>query len=245
MEEGGEAIIESIGKALGLARPAKPWHTQRDRLAGIVSVFGILAGNLGKIARDISLLSQTEIGELKESNRKGRGGSSTMPQKSNPVASISILANAERIPALVAVMFSSLVQDHERGTGPWHAEWETLPEIAQLTAGALSRAVELISGLEIDKDRMLQNLEISKGLIYAENISMALVPMIGRKQAHELVKECCITAQSSHLHLEEVCATNPVICKYIKKEDLKNLFDPYHSLGLSEAFIDKVVTNIS
>jgi 3-carboxy-cis,cis-muconate cycloisomerase len=240
----GEAIVESMSTALGLEAPGRPWHTQRDRIATIASVYGILAGNLGKMAKDISLLSQTEIGELKESNEKGRGGSSTMPQKANPVNCISILANAERIPALVGVIFSCLVQDHERGTGPWHAEWETINEIVELTGGSLSRAIELIRGLTIDKGRMLQNLEISKGLIYAENISLALAPLIGRKQAQQLVKECCMTAESSDLHLEQVCASNPVIAKQIKKEDLKRLFDPYHSLGLTDRFIDKIAREI-
>ena len=245
MQENGEAIASTMCEALGLSPTIKPWHTQRDRLARIASAFGILAGNLGKIARDISLLSQTEVGEVRESGEKGRGGSSTMPQKTNPVASIAILANVQRIPALVAVMISSLVQDHERSTGPWHAEWETLPEIAQLTAGTLERAVELIHGLEIDKERMIQNLEMTKGLIYSENISLALIPLIGRKQALELVKECCVKAQSSNFHLSEVCLSHPIISKYINKEDMKQLFDPQLSIGLSEKFIDNVLKNIS
>jgi 3-carboxy-cis,cis-muconate cycloisomerase len=244
MGESGEAVIATMSKALGLGNPQKAWHTQRDRLAGIASAYGILTGNLGKIAKDISLLSQTEIGEVKESNEKGRGGSSTMPQKANPVGSIAILANAERIPGLIATIFSSLVQDHERATGPWHAEWESLSEIAQLTGGALSRALDLVRGLQINKDRMLQNLEITKGLIYAENISLALAPFIGRKQSQELVKDCCRQAESSQVHLHEVCAGNPVISKYINSDGLKKCFDPFQSLGLSEVFIDRVISKI-
>jgi 3-carboxy-cis,cis-muconate cycloisomerase len=242
--EPGEAVVSSMCKALGLTDPQKAWHTQRDRFASIASAYGILAGNLGKIAKDISLLSQTEIGEVKESNEKGRGGSSTMPQKANPVGSIAILANAERIPGLVATILFLLVQDHERATGPWHAEWESLTEIALLTGGALSRAVELVRGLQINKDRMLQNMEITKGLIYAENISLALAPFIGRKQSQELVKACCSIAESSQLNLQEVCAGNPVISKHINPEDLKKCFDPFQSLGLSAIFIDRIASKI-
>ena len=245
MQEKGESIIDSMSKALRLSSPDKPWHSHRDRLAAIAGAFAILAGNLGKMAKDISLMSQTEVGELRESGQKGRGGSSTMPQKSNPIASISILANAQRVPALVSIVLSSLVQDHERGTGPWHAEWETLPEIAQLTAGALGKALELIHGLEINKEQMLKNLEITKGLIYAENISMALLPLVGRLEAYELVKACCDKAKASDLHLSKVCIDHPVISKYFSGEELEKLFDPERALGLSEAFIDKVVKKLS
>ncbi|MFI5156926.1 MAG: 3-carboxy-cis,cis-muconate cycloisomerase, partial [Chitinophagales bacterium] len=176
MEEKGLLLSKSIADSLGLKNPPRPWHTQRDRLASIGSTMGILAGNIGKMAKDISLLAQTEIAELNESSRSGKGGSSAMPQKSNPVGCICILANAVRIPALISTLFSTMSQDHERATGAWHAEWQTLTDIVQLAAGALDKAVELMQGLEINSSQMLHNLELTKGLIYAENISLALTP---------------------------------------------------------------------
>ena len=195
MNEKGLPISKSISESLGLKNPPRPWHTQRDRLASIGAIFGILAGNIAKIAKDISLLSQTEIAELIETSQPGRGGSSTMPQKSNPVGCICILANTIRIPALVSTLFSTMSQDHERATGEWHAEWQPLTDIVQLTAGAVNKAVELLDGLEINSRQMLHNLELTRGLIYSENISLALVPFMGRSEAHELIAGACRGSQ--------------------------------------------------
>lgn len=135
-------------------------------------------------------------------------------------------------------------QDHERATGEWHAEWQTLTDIVQLTAGALNKAVELLDGLEINRRQMLQNLELTKGLIYAENISLALVPFMGRLEAHELIAGACREAKSGKAHLKEVCMNHPVISKWLKKEEIENLFDPAHSLGHSDEFINSVLSQI-
>ena len=244
MNEKGILLSKSIAESLGLKNPQRPWHTQRDRLASIGATFGILAGNIAKIAKDISLLSQTEIAELTESSQLGRGGSSTMPQKSNPVGCICILANTIRIPALVSTLFSTMSQDHERATGEWHAEWQTLTDIVQLTAGALNKAAELLDGLEINSGQMLHNLELTRGLIYAENISLALVQFLGRLEAHELIAGACREAKSGKAHLKEICMNHPVISKWLKKGEIENLFDPAHSLGHSDEFIDSVLNQI-
>lgn len=241
MNEKGLQVSETISEELGLGLPAKPWHTQRDRLAAIATTLGILSGNIGKIAKDISLLSQNEIGEVMEASEKGKGGSSAMPHKKNPVGCITILANAERIPGLVSTILSSSIHDHERATGLWHAEWQTITDIVQLTAGSVSKAVNITSGLEVNKERMLRNLELTRGLVYAENISLALAPKIGKAEAHELMEQCSSESVSKNVHLKDVCQEHPVISKNLNAEQIEELFYPTSSLGICDLFIDRVL----
>jgi len=241
MQDKGMELGEAICEELGLKMPVKPWHTERDKIASIATTLGILAGNLSKIAKDISLLSQTEIGELRENPGNGKGGSSTMPNKSNPVNSILILANTHRIPASVSTILAGMSQEHERGTGTWHAEWETLISIIELTAGATGKAAELFDRLEVDKQQMLHNLELSNGLVYAENISFALAPLIGKSESHEIVEHCCKEALAKKTHLKEICKSNAIISKHLNNETLAKLFDPASSLGMSDIFIDGVL----
>ena len=237
----GLQVIETMGEELKLNIPARSWHSQRDRFALIASTMGILTGNVGKIAKDISLMAQTEIGELKEPYKKGKGGSSAMPQKQNPVGCISILSNAARVPAMVSTIISCMVQDHERATGLWHAEWQPLVDITQLTAGALEKAVEITAGLKINKRQMLRNLEITKGLIYAENISLALAPAIGKAEAHELLEQLSREVQSKNIHLKELCMSHPIISKHLKRNQIEKCFDPAQSIGISDEFIKRVL----
>ncbi|CAH0994400.1 3-carboxy-cis,cis-muconate cycloisomerase [Emticicia aquatica] len=219
---------------------AHSWHTNRDNFAEFAAFLGVLVGNLGKIAKDISLLMQTEVGEVFEGASEGKGGSSTMPHKRNPVTSTAILANASRVPNLVATMLTTMPQEHERSVGLWHAEWEVLTEIMLLTAGTVERSIELIESLELDKTKMLQNLELTKGLIYAENVSLELAKKIGKSDAHELVEKACKLAISADKHLKEVLQD--------LKVDLPNideLFNPENSIGLSLEIIDEILDKIS
>ena len=170
----GLEVADALAGELGLAAPALPWHGARDRVAELAAWLGLLVGTLGKVARDWSLMTQTEVGEVLEPAGEGRGGSSTMPHKRNPVAAAAVLAAAVRAPGLVATMLSAMVQEHERGLGGWHAEWETLPELAVLAAGALRQAAETVEGLEVDRGRMRANLGLTRGLIMAEAVQMAL-----------------------------------------------------------------------
>ena len=241
MNEKGLDVSEAISEELGLALPEKPWHTQRDRFAIIATTLGILSGNVGKVAKDISLLSQTEIAEVMEAWKKGKGGSSAMPHKKNPVGCISILSNAERVPGLVSTMLSSMMQDHERAMGAWHAEWQTVADIVQLVAGSVNKAVEVTSGLEVNKEQMLRNLEMTRGLIYAENVSMALAPMIGKAEAHELMEQCSDESVSKNVHLKDLCMNHPVISKNLKPGEIEKLFDHTLSLGICDVFIDRVL----
>jgi 3-carboxy-cis,cis-muconate cycloisomerase len=191
MPQKGIAIAQRMAANMGLEYHPISWHTQRDFVIEIASALGILSGSLGKIAKDVSLLMQTEIAEVFEPAGKGKGGSSTMPHKRNPVSSIAILANAQRVPNLIATLLSAQIQDHERATGTWHAEWETLAQVVQLTAGSVRQMSILTNGLEVNPDKMLANLEITQGLIYAENLSFALAETLGKSEAHEMVEELC------------------------------------------------------
>src|SRR5947208_1065404 len=177
----GWLVAERLALELKLPLPDAPWHTHRDRIAEAASVFAILTGTCGKIARDVSLMMQTDVAEAFEPSGEGRGGSSTMPHKRNPVAAATALAAATMAPNLAATIFAAQVQDHERSAGPWHAEWPTLPTLLLVTSGALAAIVDIADGLEVDAARMRANLDATNGLIMAEAVTMALAEKIGKK----------------------------------------------------------------
>ncbi|MFZ0633936.1 MAG: lyase family protein, partial [Candidatus Acidiferrales bacterium] len=218
-----------------------PWHSHRDRIAEVASTLGLCTGTLGKIARDISLLAQTEVAEVFEPAAEGRGGSSTLPHKRNPVTSAVVLAAATRVPGLVSSMLAAMIQEQERGLGGWHTEWETMPEIIGLTAGALHHLTDTVGGLEIDSAKMAENLDVTRGLIFAEAVQMALSNALGRQAAHELVESVCKRAQAQKRHLREVLAEDAVVTKHLTREQLNRLFDSRQYLGAADAFIDRVL----
>lgn len=216
--------------------PSASWHTQRDTIVEFATVMGILTGSLAKMANDVTLLMQTEVAEVLEGKAVGKGGSSTMPHKRNPVTTTAILANANRVPNLVATMLSAMPQEHERSAGRWHSEWDVLNDIMQLTAGAVERSLELLDNLEVDAQRMRQNLELTNGLIYAETVSLALAPKLGKANAHELVEKACAVAVSEHKHLKEVLCDQA-----LEGPDLDALFQPENSLGQTLEIIDSIL----
>ncbi|MBQ4913261.1 3-carboxy-cis,cis-muconate cycloisomerase [Maribacter sp. MMG018] len=224
-----------FAKLLGLS-PSFPWQTQRDSLVEFASFLGILSGSLGKIAKDISLLMQTEVAEVFEGAAEGKGGSSTMPHKRNPVGCALILSNAARTPGLISTMLSAMPQEHERSAGLWHTEWETLSQLMSLTAGSLEKAVDLIGDLEVDKERMLQNIEITNGLIYAEKVSFQLSKTLGKMQAHESVKKACKIATQQRRHLKEV-----VLEMHPQIENIDKLFQPKNAIGNSIIWVKNLL----
>jgi 3-carboxy-cis,cis-muconate cycloisomerase len=236
-------VAKHLAEELRLELPDVPWHSHRDRMAEVATTLGICVGTLGKIARDIALHAQTEIGEVVEPAGEGRGGSSTMPHKRNPVTSAVLLSTADRIPGLVGTMLSTMVQEQERGLGGWHAEWETLPEIVRLTAGALHQMAEISPHLEIDAERMRQNLDSTRGLIYAEAVTMALAEKIGKSEAHQLVEAAATRTLKQGRNFREVLAGDAQISKHITAGALAELFEPANYLGEAEAFVDLVVEN--
>ena len=239
----GGAVARNLSEHLKLPLPQLPWHTHRDRLAEIATTLGLLTGTLGKIARDISLHMQTEIDELREPAEEGRGGSSTMPHKRNPVACAMILAAAIRMPGLVSIMLSAMIQEDERGLGGWHAEWETLPEIVCLTAAALRQLTTLMPRLEIDVQRMRENLELTRGLIFAEAITAALGEKIDRSQARELIEAASERATKEKRHLRDVISDDQKIAKHLPAQQLDKLFDPRNYTGIASEFIDAAIKN--
>ena len=230
-----KSVQQSLADYLDL-KPSFSWQSNRDNLVEAASVFGILNQSLAKIAKDVSLMMQTEVAEVFEGAAEGKGGSSTMPHKRNPVTCAAILANANRIPNLVATLLASMPQEHERSAGLWHSEWEVLTEILLLTAGSIERSIELIASLEVDDKRMLQNLELTKGLIYAENISLALAIKMGKINAHELVEKACKLAISQQKHLKEILKE-----MNIDLPNLEELFKAENSIGNSLEIIDEIL----
>ena len=237
----GLAVSAALAKRLGLTLPAMPWHAERDRLAEFGATLGTLTGTLGKMARDLSLLMQTDVAEAFEPAGEGRGGSSTMPHKRNPVTAAAVLAAATRAPGLVATLLAGMVQEHERGLGGWHAEWTALPELVVLTGGALTQMADTIAGLEIDAARMRANLEATHGLMLAEAVTMALGAKLGRQAAHQRVEAACRRAVTARQHLRQVLAADPDVTAELAPAELDRLFDPLNYLGAAVAFVDRVL----
>lgn len=240
----GLKVAEQLAKELNLRLPDAPWHTHRDRITDAASVLAILTGTCGKIARDVSLMMQTDVGEAFEPAGAGRGGSSTMPHKRNPVASATALAAATMAPNLAATLFAAQVQDHERSAGPWHAEWPTLPTLQLVTSGALAATVDIAEGLEVDVDRMRANLDSTHGLIMAEAVAMALAETIGKSEAHHLIEAASRKAIESKTHLRDVLAGDTRVAKHLSANDLKRLFDPMGYQGVSQTLIDRLLASL-
>jgi 3-carboxy-cis,cis-muconate cycloisomerase len=240
----GLQVAERLAEALELPLPEAPWHTHRDRIAEAASVFAILAGSCGKIARDVQLMMQTDVGEAFEPAGEGRGGSSTMPHKRNPVAAASALGAAMMAPNLAATIFAAQIQDHERSAGPWHAEWPTLPALMLVTSGALAGIVDLAEGLEVDGPRMRVNLDATDGLIMAEAVTFALAEKIGKSEAHHLIEAASKQALAGKLHLREVLASDAKITAHLSRERIAELFEPMAYQGASQTLIDRLLASL-
>jgi 3-carboxy-cis,cis-muconate cycloisomerase len=240
----GLLVAERLAQELELPLPDAPWHTHRDRIAEAASVFAILAGTCGKIARDLQLLMQTDVAEAFEPSGEGRGGSSTMPHKRNPVAAATALAAATMAPGLAATIFAAQVQDHERSAGPWHAEWPTLPMLLLVTSGALAATVDIAEGLEVDAARMRVNLEATHGLIMAEAVTMALAETIGKSEAHHLVETASKQAVADNKHLRDILAKDPKVTALLNADKLTKLFEPMAYQGVSQALIDRLLASL-
>jgi 3-carboxy-cis,cis-muconate cycloisomerase len=237
----GPEVAKALAEELQLSLPLAPWHSHRDRMAEVATTLGLLTGTLGKIARDISLHSQTEVAEVCEPADEGRGSSSTMPHKRNPVTCAVVLAAANRVPGLVSTMLVAMVQEEERGLGGWQAEWETLPEIVRLSGGALHHLAQMLPALEVDPERMRQNLDATHGLIFAEAVSTALGDRMGKMPAHMLVEAACTKAREQKRHLLGVLREEPGLRGHLAPADLASLFDVRNYLGSASEFVRRVL----
>jgi 3-carboxy-cis,cis-muconate cycloisomerase len=236
-----EQTTTLLALELGLQPAELPWHTQRDRLAHVGVALGLLVGSLGKLAHDIALMTQSEVAEVAEPSAPGRGGSSAMPQKRNPVGCATVLAAATRVPALVATLLTSMTQEHERGLGGWQVEWETLPEVFLLASGALVQTRQLIAGLRVDARRMQTNLEASRGLIYAESVSTALARKVGHAAAHKLVERACRVAQNNGCELLPIVLEDVDITRHLSAAEIHELFDPDQHIRAAGRLVDKAL----
>jgi 3-carboxy-cis,cis-muconate cycloisomerase len=237
----GLEVQAALCQELGLGQPGIAWHTVRDGFAEVACFLGLVTGTLGKIATDVKLLMQTEVGEVFEPFVLGRGSSSTMPQKRNPIACNYILACTSVVRQNVAALLEAMVEDHERSTGPWEIEWIALPEIFLLAAGALSQARKMLAGLQIDEKRMRANLDLTGGLISSEAVMMGLAPHIGRQHAHDLVYDLCQRSAQTGRPLIEFLAETAEISRHLDRAALAKLVDPANYLGLSAEMVDRLL----
>jgi 3-carboxy-cis,cis-muconate cycloisomerase len=237
----GVAVMEGLAAELDLHAPIAPWHVCREGLAEAVAYLGLICGSLAKFATDIILLAQTEVGEVAEPYVSGRGASSTMPQKRNPIASEYILAATRSVQALVPVMLGAMAQDHERATGPWQSEALVIPQAFVLTHGALLHARAITEGMVVDTERMRRNLDLTHGLIVAEAVMMGLAPHLGRGEAHHVVKHACDVALTERLSLTDALARDPAVSSRLDRAAIERMTDPASYLGSAQAFADRVL----
>lgn len=234
--ERGLEVAHALAAELGLATPVGPWHTQRDGLAELAGWLSLVTGSLGKMGQDIVLLAQSEIGELRESDDGTRGGSSAMPQKSNPVASDVLITAARMNAGLLANMHQALIQEHERGAAAWQLEWLTLPQMAVCTGVAITHALSLVKHLEVRVERMRANVDAAKGLLLAEAATVALSAHMPRTEAQALVKEACAAVSETGEHMLDLLQN-----KTDAPIDWPALKDPTRYLGSADTLVEQVL----
>jgi 3-carboxy-cis,cis-muconate cycloisomerase len=239
----GLEVQKALCEELGLGIPLATWHVARDGFAEAVNFLALVTGSLGKIALDIMIMASTEFAELYEPFVKGRGGSSTMPQKRNPISSELMLAASKAVRQHAGLMLDAMVQDLERATGPWHAEWMAIPESFVLTAGALHQAKFALGGLIVDEKKMAENLDISRGLIVAEAVMMGLAPQMGRQQAHDVVYDACRLANEKGMTLADALSADPQVSARIDRATIDRLTSPKNYLGLAPEMVDRVLAS--
>jgi 3-carboxy-cis,cis-muconate cycloisomerase len=239
----GIQVVELVADELGLPAPDLPWHSERDRIAEIAGTLGIVAGAMAKIANDVALLAQTEVGEASEGAVPGKGGSSTMPQKHNPVDAAFAIASSRLASGEVSTILSAMTQEHERAVGGWQAEWVALPNLFRYTAGAVEHVRGMMSDLKVDPARMSANVELTQGLIMAESLTMTLAPHVGRLEAQRIVKILCDRAVKLGMHLREVVLEEESVLRILSLEEINRALEPGAYLGSTDIFIDRALAS--
>jgi 3-carboxy-cis,cis-muconate cycloisomerase len=238
--DAGPEVLAGFAEELGLAEPALAWHTIRVRPAELAGALGVACGVIAKVARDVTLMAQTEVGEVRE-GVPGRGGSSTLPHKRNPVAAVSAVACAMRAPGLVAELLGAMAHEHERGAGPWHAEWRAFSALLEAAGSAGAWLRDCLEHLEVDAGRMRANLELTHGALLAERVTTALAPTIGRQVAHELVQEAAQQAFASERPLRDVLTDDDRVREHLDAEEVGTLLDPAQYLGATAELIERAL----
>jgi len=241
LDDRGPRVVELTAQELGLGVPDLPWHAERDRVAEVAASLGILAGGIAKIAQDVVLLAQTEVGEVVEGSAPGKGGSSTLPQKRNPVDAVEALAAARLAIGLVPVVLNAMPQEHERAAGGWQAEWSAVPHLFGFTAGAVERARSMLEGLEVHPDRMRANLEAGGGVLMAEALSMALARQLGKDEAHRVVQAVSRRVAPDSTDLRRAAHEDAQVRAVLTPEDINAALDPAHYLGSANIFVDRAL----
>ncbi|HXP19056.1 MAG TPA: lyase family protein, partial [Streptosporangiaceae bacterium] len=243
----GPGVAAMLAEELGLAVPVLPWHTDRLRIVELAAALAGASAVLGKIARDVTLLAQSEVAEVSEGSAEaGRGGSSAMPHKRNPVAAIVILGCTRRAPGLLAMLAAAAEQEHQRAAGAWHAEWEPLADLLRLTGSAASWAVDLLTGLRVDGTRMRANLDAAGGLPLAEHVAAMLGPSLGRLAAHDLVADASARAATAGTGLREALLDDPATSARlaeagISAHQIDAALDPAGYLGATAEFVRRAL----
>jgi 3-carboxy-cis,cis-muconate cycloisomerase len=237
----GPRVVRLMAEELALAEPVVPWHSARGRIAEVGAALGVTCGVMGKIARDVALLMQAEVGEVAEPTAPGRGGSSSMPHKQNPVAAMAVEAGVRRAHALVGVLLGAMLQEHERAVGGWHAEWETVGELFRLSAGAVARVRDVVDRLRVDPVRMRANLDATHGLPLSEHLALLLARLMGRGEARALVERAIQRCRTSGRHLRDELLADPTVTTHLTAAELDEALDPARYLGATQVFIDRAL----
>lgn len=241
LHDAGLDVVRHLAHRLGLPEPDLPWHTDRTRIAELAAALGTAVGVLGKIARDVTLLAQAEVGEVEERDGPDHGTSSTLPQKRNPVRAVLILSAAERAPGLVATALHSMTQEHERATGAWHAEWETVRDLLSIAGGASLHAATLLATLRVDPARMRENLAADGGLVMAESVAGRLANHVGRSTARDVVRRCSDESSESHMPFAAVVATDPEVRSHLTDAEIAEALDAARYLGATGELIGRAL----
>ncbi|MBQ0937139.1 class-II fumarase/aspartase family protein [Ideonella paludis] len=244
LETGAMETQAGLCAELGLAQPVIAWHTIRDNIAEVGAVLGLIGGTLGKLSTDVKLMMQTEVGEVFEPYHHGRGSSSTMPQKRNPIASCYIHAAISVVRQHAAALMDAMVADHERSTGPWEIEWISLPETFCLMAGALKQSRAVVEGLQVDPAAMRRNIDMTGGLVMSEAVMMGLGPYIGREYAHDRVYDLCRQSLAENKPLLDLLEAHPEIKAHVDRAALERMLDPANYLGQSGVMVDRVLAQM-
>jgi 3-carboxy-cis,cis-muconate cycloisomerase len=245
LENGAMQTQADLCAELGLQQPVIAWHTIRDNIAEVGAFLGLVGGTLGKLSMDVKLMMQTEVAEVYEPYHHGRGSSSTMPQKRNPISSCYIHAAISVVRQHSAALMDAMVADHERSTGPWEIEWIVLPEAFCLMAGALKQSLAVLEGLEVDAQAMRRNIDLTGGLVMSEAVMMGLGPFIGREYAHDLVYDLCRESLKTRAPLLDLLAAHPEIAKHVDRAALERMLDPANYLGQSGVMVDRVLARMA
>ena len=239
--DSGLPVLREFALELGLPEPPLPWHTDRTRISAIGGALSLLAGVLAKISQDVILMAQTEVGEAAEPAVDGRGGSSTLPHKRNPILSVTAAANARRVQDLSRTLQAAMAQEHERAAGAWHSEWQPLSEALALAGGAAANVREVTEGLKVHPEKMRENLGATKGMLLAENVTTVLSGKLGRLKAHDLVESACRRALENGRHLREELLQDAAVRGVLSEGEIEAALDPAGYLGSAGIFVDRAL----